>query len=83
MLAALPMPRSGTVHSIPVLGFYGDWSEPSMFDRGTLVEHIHLAVNTAPYLYRFIGPYGNALGRDSGDGMEYYYGGTPMVDDSA
>ncbi|MBQ8355456.1 MAG: S8 family serine peptidase [Oscillospiraceae bacterium] len=75
--------KSGTVHSIPVLGFYGDWSEPSMFDRGTLVEHIHLAVNTAPYLYRFIGPYGNALGIDYGDGMEYYYGGNPILDDAA
>ena len=71
----------GTVHSIPVLAFYGDWSEPSMFDRGTLVEHMHLAVNTAPYLYRFIGPYGNALGIDYGDGNEYYYGGNPILDD--
>ena len=73
----------GTVHSIPVLAFYGDWSEPAMFDRGTLIEHIYLAVNTAPYLYRFIGPYGNALGIDYSDGMEYYFGGNPVLDDEA
>ena len=74
---------TGTVHSIPVLAFYGDWSEPSMFDRGTLVELVHLAVDTAPYLYQFVGPYGNALGIDYGDGSEYYYGGNPILDDAA
>ncbi len=74
----------GTVHSIPVLAFYGDWSDPSMFDRGTLIEHMHLAINTAPYLYRFIGTYGNALGIDYGDGSgEYYYGGNPIAQDAA
>ena len=72
---------AGTVHSIPVLAFYGDWADPAMFDRGTLIEHIYLAVNTAPYLYRFVGPYGNALGIDYGDGMEYYFGGNPILDD--
>ena len=74
---------AGTEHSIPVLAFYGDWSEPAMFDRGTLVEHAYLAVNTAPYLYYFIGPYGNSLGIDYGTGMEYYYGGNPILDDDA
>ena len=75
--------EAGTVHSIPVLAFYGNWSDPSMFDRGTLLEHIHLAVNTAPYLYQAVGPYGNSLGIDYGDGSEYYYGGNPIVDDDA
>ena len=75
--------ETGTVHAIPVLAFYGDWSEPSMFDRGTLLEHIHLAVNTAPYLYEVVGPYGNSLGIDYGDGSEYYYGGNPILDDDA
>lgn len=75
--------ETGTVHAIPVLAFYGNWSEPSMFDRGTLLEHIHLADNTAPYLYEVVGPYGNSLGIDYGDGSEYYYGGNPIVDDDA
>ena len=73
--------NTGTVHSIPVLAFYGDWSEPSMFDRGTLMELVSLTSNTAPYLYQVIGPYGNALGIDYGDGAEYYYGGNPVLDD--
>ena len=75
--------ETGTVHAIPVLAFYGNWSEPSMFDRGTLLEHIHLAVNTAPYLYEVVGPYGNSLGIDYSDGSEYYYGGNPILDDDA
>jgi len=74
---------AGTTHSIPVLAFYGDWSEPSMFDRGTLMELVYMTTNTAPYLYQAIGPYGNALGIDYGDGTEYYYGGNPVLDDEA
>ena len=71
----------GTTHSIPVLAFYGDWSEPSMYDRGTLMDLVSLTSNTAPYLYQAIGPYGNALAIDFGDGREYYYGGNPILDD--
>ena len=73
--------NEGTVHSIPVLAFYGDWSEPSMYDRGTLMELAYGTSNTAPYLYDVIGPYGNALAIDFGDGKEYYYGGNPVLDD--
>ena len=72
----------GTVHSIPVLAFYGDWSDPSMFDRGTLMDLVYMTTNVAPYLYRFIGPYGNTLGVDFGDGAEYYFGGNPVLDDA-
>ena len=74
--------ETGTVHSIPVLAFYGDWSEPSMFDRGTLMDLVYMTSNTAPYLYQAIGPYGNTLGIDYGNGVEYYYGGNPILDDA-
>ena len=73
--------EGGTEHSIPVLAFYGDWSEPSMFDRGTLMDLVSLTSNVAPYLYQAIGPYGNALGIHYGDGREFYYGGNPVLDD--
>ena len=71
----------GTEHSIPVLAFYGSWTEPTMYDRGTLMELVSMTSNTAPYLYQAVGPYGNALGIDYGDGSEYYYGGNPILDD--
>ena len=73
--------KVGTVHSIPVLAFYGDWSEPSMYDRGTLMELVGTTTTITPYLYQAIGPYGNALGIDYGNGKEYYYGGNPVLDD--
>ena len=73
--------NAGTVHSIPVLAFYGDWSEPSMYDRSTLMDLVYMTSSTAPYLYQAIGPYGNALDIDYGDGQEYYYGGNPILDD--
>ena len=31
---------AGTTHTIPVLGFYGSWTDPSMYDVGTYVEQI-------------------------------------------
>ena len=72
---------AGTVHSIPVLAFYGNWSDPSMYDRGTLLDLVYMTTNVAPYLYRYVGPYGNALGINYGDGQEYYFGGNPYLDD--
>ena len=71
----------GTTHSIPVLAFYGNWSDPTMFDRGTLLEHAYGVSDLTPYLYYVVGPYGNALAIDYGDGQEYYYGGNPILDD--
>ena len=72
---------AGTVHSIPVLAFYGNWSDPSMYDRGTLLDLVYMTSNVAPYLYRYVGPYGNALSINYGDGNEYYFGGNPYLDD--
>ena len=74
--------NAATVHSIPVLAFYGSWAEPTMYDHGTLLDLVYMTSNTAPYLYQAIGPYGNTLGIDYGDGTEYYYGGNPVLDDA-
>ena len=71
----------GTTHSIPVLAFYGNWSDPTMYDRGTLLDLVYMTSNTAPYLYQVVGPYGNALSIDYGTGTEYYFGGNPYLDD--
>ena len=73
---------AGTRHSIPVLAFYGNWSDPSMYDRGTLLELAYMETSTVPYLYQIVGPYGNALSIDYGNGIESYYGGNPYLDDN-
>ena len=41
---------AGTSHSIPVLGYYGSWSELSMYDVGSLIDSIYGTETRAPYL---------------------------------
>ena len=72
--------EAGTNHSIPFLAFYGNWTDPNMFDRGTYVEMWHGINDHVPYLYQYVGN-GNALTINYGDGNEYYFGGNPMGND--
>jgi len=30
---------AGTTHSIPLLGYYGNWTDPSMFEKGSTLEY--------------------------------------------
>ena len=69
---------AGTSHSIPVLGFYGNWSDASMFDVGSYVEYSTGEETRASYLGEdnaFIVNYANE------PGVNYYFGGNPMVPD--
>ena len=43
---------AGTSHSIPVLGFFGNWSDASMYDKGSYEEYANGLENRAPYLYQ-------------------------------
>ena len=43
------------LYTIPVLAFYGNWSDPTMYDRGTLMDLVSMTSNTAPYLYDSVG----------------------------
>ena len=75
----------GTVHSIPVLGFYGNWSDASMYDKGSYEEYALSGEETrAPYLYttNFANGYVNALYVTyAGDTATYYFGGNPLLED--
>ncbi len=69
----------GVTHSIPLLAFYGNWSEPAMFDRGTYGESITEAGCLEGYMSSLVDYYTGAyssnfltLRRDDG---EYYFGG--------
>ena len=42
--------NAATVHSIPILGFYGNWTDPSMFDVGSYIEYISGEEYRMPYL---------------------------------
>lgn len=70
----------GTSHSIPVLAFYGSWTDSSMFDVGTYMEYATGEEFRVPYLGNVNA---NALGIIYGDEPDsmYYFGGNPLVPD--
>lgn len=71
----------GTTHSIPVLGFYGNWSTASMFDKGSYLEYNISGTETrVPYLYDANGVNANAFGFTTPDSSDpYVFGGNPFV----
>lgn len=81
--------EKGTSHSIPVLGWYGSWTDPTMFDKGSLAEYSHMegGESRAPYIYSFDAEgnpvpniESNYLSITYGDGSgSYYYAGNPLV----
>ena len=75
---------AGTTHSIPMLAYYGNWSDPSMFDKGSYVEFAYGLENRPPYLYESgysAGQYNGLLVSYSDMSGEYWFGGNPMVMD--
>lgn len=76
--------EAGTTHSIPVLGFYGNWSDASMYDKGSYVEYANGLENRPPYLYKSAfsqGKYNGLLIKYSDMDGEFWFGGNPMVSD--
>ena len=70
----------GTVHSIPVLGFYGNWSDPSMFEKGTYIDSLY--GNSVPTYYHEENP--NYVGlKYAGDRVEYKYAVNPYCVEEA
>ncbi len=71
-------------HSIPVLGYYGNWSDASMYDR---VDYVEYAYDEDPYdldSYTYLGSdYANSLEvKFAGDKNTYYYAINPyMIED--
>ena len=70
----------GTCHSIPVLGFYGNWSDASMYDVGTYQEYATGEENRTPYLGNE-GANAYLIGYAKDPEKWYYFGGNPLVPD--
>ena len=72
----------GESHSIPVLGYYGSFTESSMFDVGSYLEYEYGLEELPPYMYAASGEdalYNQALTvKYAGDNGEYYFGGNPL-----
>lgn len=76
-------------HSIPVIGYYGGWTEPSMYDVGTFIQNNFNFETRTPYLAAAYAAgreenskYANALIVSYPD-MEskYYFGGNMLIDE--
>ena len=71
----------GTTHSIPVLGFYGNWTDPSMFEHGSVQTHATGEEIYDPYTDNYnTNSLSVEYARDPG--YYYYLGGNPVVADS-
>lgn len=72
--------NAGTVHSIPILGFYGNWTDPSMFDVGSYIEYISGEEYRMPYLGDITE---NVFGVEYANepGSTYILGGNPIIED--
>lgn len=70
----------GERHSIPVLGFYGNWSDASMFDVGTCAEYETGEETRTPYMGdTTANTFGVLYTNDPG--YIYAYCGNPLVTD--
>ena len=69
----------GAAHSIPVLGYYGSWTEPSMYEVGRYHDLVIGQETRTPYLYNYLGNQTNYMSINYGDGTEYVFGGNPYA----
>ena len=76
----------GDSHSIPVLGYYGSWTDPSMFDIGSYLEYHEAGTESrVPYMYAYnknATKYQALTVQYAGDSGMYYFGGNPYVDET-
>ena len=70
-----------TTHSIPVLGFYGNWSDSSMFDIGQWTTFATGEDTRIPYIGRIRGNDFKVM-YDWDRGYNYSFGGNPIIPDS-
>lgn len=71
----------GTCHSIPVLGFYGNWTDSPMFEVGTAQTHVSGQEIRDPYMGSdTVNSLTVEYARDTGS--TYLLGGNPITPDS-
>ncbi|MBQ7638715.1 MAG: S8 family serine peptidase [Clostridia bacterium] len=64
----------GATHSIPVLGYYGGWTEASMTDRGYALDSYY---DVEDYTYN--DELQGFMVKYSGEREEYFFGGNPIT----
>ena len=77
----------GAEHSIPVLGYFGNWSEPEPHDKGSYLEYSYGIENRFPYMYDPSALGESALTNEAflvkypGDSRTYLFGGNPVANE--
>ncbi|MBQ6560066.1 MAG: S8 family serine peptidase, partial [Erysipelotrichaceae bacterium] len=66
----------GVTHSIPLLGFYGNWTDASMYDKMNYIDYYYDYETRNPYLGTVLNAF---LIQYPGDSDKYYFGGNPLV----
>ena len=80
--AATAEGEQGDSHSIPVLGYYGSWTDSSMFDIGSYIAYANGLETRAPYMYAYNGD--NSVNNQAltikavGETKGHYFGGNPF-----
>jgi len=64
----------GVVHSIPVLGYYGGWTESPMTGRGYYLDNAYDIEN-----YTYIDTVQGFLVKYAGENGTYFFGGNPVL----
>ena len=76
----------GTVHSIPVVGYYGGWTDSSMFDVGSYIDYfVSNEEDRASYMYNRTSAslrYQSLLLQDKGENDTYNFGGNPYISEN-
>ena len=77
----------GTSHSIPVLGYYGNWTDSSMFDVGSYIDYfVSGEEDRLPYMFDRTSndslQYQLLTTREKGDTSTYAFGGNPFINES-
>ncbi len=71
----------GVIHSIPVLGYYGSWTDSRMFDLGSYLDYEYGVEERPGYLYHVNGNQTNFVTVTYGGDAEYVFGGNPILFD--
>ncbi|MBR4462370.1 MAG: S8 family serine peptidase [Erysipelotrichaceae bacterium] len=66
----------GVTHSIPVLGFYGNWTDASMYDKMNLLDVVYEEETREPYLGTV---WNSFLIQYPGDSEKHLFGGNPVI----
>ena len=68
-------------HSIPVLGFYGNWSDASMYDRANYEEYLYASTNGTDFVFPYSGNLNYLTFFDEDDRESSFIGNPYVVED--